>query len=137
MFIQYCCNCHYYKYILKIGRLIGICFFWSSNNRYWRWKIIISRPLIVMTRRLWDICYNANTVYSESIPTPSLFPHFITLQPSFFPSSIYTRGRPIMIFQRRYRLLEDQKKQIPINLPFFKNVFVLMTITTILNEHLF
>ena len=25
-----------------------------------------------------------------------------------------TRGRPIMIFQRRYRLLEDQKKPMPI-----------------------
>ena len=46
MFIQYCCNCHYYKSILKIGRLTGIGFFQSSNNRYRHWKIIIGRPLL-------------------------------------------------------------------------------------------
>ena len=48
MFIQYCCNCHYYKYILKIVRLIGIGFFCPPNNwyRYRRWKIIIGRPLL-------------------------------------------------------------------------------------------
>ena len=37
VFIQYCCNCHYYKYIsFLIVRLIGVGFFWSSNNRYRR-----------------------------------------------------------------------------------------------------
>ena len=29
-------------------------------------------------------------------------------------TKVLTRGRPIMIFQRRYRLLEDSKKPIPI-----------------------
>ena len=53
--------------------------------------------------------------------------------------SVESRGRPIKIFQRRYRyrLLEDQKKPKPINQTVFIYLFVIMTITTILTEHLF
>jgi hypothetical protein len=48
VFIQYCCNCHYYKYIYIFNQPINrYQLFWSSNNRYRhrRRKIIIGRPL--------------------------------------------------------------------------------------------
>ena len=51
------------------------------------------------------------TVHSESIQTPWIFPHFVTLQPysemdsivDFFPSSIYARY-PIMIKQKQFTI---------------------------------
>ena len=49
-------------------------------------------------------------------------------------ATLECRGRPIMIFQHQYRLLEDQKKPIPINRPIFIYIFVIMTFTTILIE---
>ena len=53
MLIQYCCNCHYYKYIFVffLNRPINrYRLFWSSNYRYRyrRWKILIGRPLLHM-----------------------------------------------------------------------------------------
>ena len=52
---------------------------------------------------------------------------------------VQTRGRPIMIFSMPIPIpiIGGPKKPIPINRTIFKNVFVIMTITTILNEHLF
>ena len=40
------------------------------------------------------------------------------------PIKVMTRGRPTMIFQRRYLLLEDQKKTIPINLTIFLFIYL-------------
>ena len=40
---------------IKIGRLIGIGFIWSSNNRYRLWKIIIGQPLITRKEIYVDI----------------------------------------------------------------------------------
>ena len=48
---------------------------------------------------------------------------------------VKSRGRLIMI--NTIRLLADKKKPILIRSADFFNVFVIMTITTILNEHLF
>ena len=72
---------------------------------------------------------------SDPVPAAEKHPHSMMLPPSCITVGI--RGRPIMIFQSRYRLLEDPKKPIPINRTIFIYLFVIMTITTILNEHLF
>ncbi|CDQ95800.1 unnamed protein product [Oncorhynchus mykiss] len=55
--------------------------------------------------------------------------HLHTHTPTHTRTHLHTRGRPIMIFQRRYRyrLLEYQKKPIHINRPIFIYIFVIMT----------
>ena len=55
---------------------------------------------------------------NESLSNFSDGQHNTSLSPTDL--SLWTRGRPIIIFRRRYRLLEDQKKPLPIKLADLK-----------------
>ena len=78
----------------------------------------IVRIISEQTVNTWSNCDPTEVAYSKwclyCMPSPACSAQAIValqLIPGLVSSLALTRGRPIMIFQHRYRLLEDQKSR--------------------------